>query len=202
LQNVFCSVFELPSLRNTRKRDKTKKVEEKLSSKLFVEILGKVFDMDFLQKCFYGVFELPLPRNAQKRTKKKVKKKKSRMVGGWVGDSVNVRGGPSIFFLAAPRYWPMCFSHAGISSAPLSPLPAVLWSSIAFRSGPNPSDCFYKYAVRDHTDWQRRIHLRIYIYKEGPTASDQVQAGSAPELSEFFASWRSKGQSFPLAQPT
>jgi hypothetical protein len=76
LQNVFCSVFELPSLRNTRKRDKTKKVEEKL----------------------------PLPRNAQKRTKNKSQgKKKSRMVGGWVGGLVNVRGGPSILFLAAPR---------------------------------------------------------------------------------------------------
>jgi hypothetical protein len=47
-KTVFGSVFELPSLRNTRKRDKTKKVEEKLTSKFFVEILGKVFDMDFL----------------------------------------------------------------------------------------------------------------------------------------------------------
>jgi hypothetical protein len=94
----FCSVFELPSLRNTRKRDKTKKVEEKLSSKFLVEILEKGFDMDFLQKYMYGVFELPLPRNAQKRTKKKSQEKKSRMVGGWVGDLVNVRGGPSIFF--------------------------------------------------------------------------------------------------------
>jgi hypothetical protein len=60
--------------------------------------LGKVFDMDFLQKYFNGVFELPLPRNTKKRTKKKVKKKKSRMVGGWVEDLANVRGGPSIFF--------------------------------------------------------------------------------------------------------
>jgi hypothetical protein len=85
LQNVFCSVFELPSLRNTRKRDKTKKVEEKLLSKKFVEILEKVFDMDFLQKYFYGVFELPLPRNAQKRTKKKSQGKKK--VGWWVGGS-------------------------------------------------------------------------------------------------------------------
>jgi hypothetical protein len=82
---VFCSVFELPSLRNTRKRDKTKKVEEKLTSKFFVKILEKVFDMDFLQKYFYGVFELPLPRNAQKRTKKKSQEKKKSE--GWVGGS-------------------------------------------------------------------------------------------------------------------
>jgi hypothetical protein len=70
---LFFGVFELPSLRNTRKRDKTKK-------SIFLSIFfGKVFDMDFLQKYFYGVFELPLPRNAQKRTKKKV--------GWWVGGS-------------------------------------------------------------------------------------------------------------------
>jgi len=70
LQNVFSSVFELPSLKNTRKCDKTKKVEEKLTSKCFVEILEKVCDTDFLPKYCNGVFELPLPRNAQKRTKK------------------------------------------------------------------------------------------------------------------------------------
>jgi hypothetical protein len=58
--------------------------------------------MDFLQTCFYGVFELPLPRNAQKRTKKKAKKKKGRMVGGWVWNLANVRGGPSIFFAGPP----------------------------------------------------------------------------------------------------
>jgi hypothetical protein len=44
-----------------------------------------------------------LPRNAQKRTLKKSQEKKSRMVGGWVWDLANVRGGPSIFFWAAPR---------------------------------------------------------------------------------------------------
>jgi hypothetical protein len=86
LQNVFCSVFELelPSLENTRKCDKTKKSRGKTDIEIFVEVLGKVFDTDFLPKYFCGVFEPPLPRNAQKRTKKKVKKKKSRMVGGWV----------------------------------------------------------------------------------------------------------------------
>jgi hypothetical protein len=81
-QNVFCCVFELPSPKNTRKRDKTKK--SRGFTDIFVEIVEKVFDMDFLQKYFYGVFELPLPRNAQKWTKKKAKKTKSRMVDGWV----------------------------------------------------------------------------------------------------------------------
>jgi hypothetical protein len=98
LQNVFFSVSELPSLRNTRKRDKAKNVEEKLISKFLSIFLGKAFDMEFLQKYVYGVFELPLPRNAQKRTKKKVKEKKSWMVGGWVWDLANVRGGPLILF--------------------------------------------------------------------------------------------------------
>jgi hypothetical protein len=103
LQNIFCSVFELPSLRNTRKRDKRKKVKKKLTSNFLVKILEKVFDMDFLQKYFYGVFELPLPRNAQKRTKKQSQEKKVGGVGGWVWDLLKARGGPSIFFLAAPR---------------------------------------------------------------------------------------------------
>jgi hypothetical protein len=48
LQNVFCGVFELPSLRKSRKRDKTKKNEVKLTSKFLSIFLGKVFDMDFL----------------------------------------------------------------------------------------------------------------------------------------------------------
>jgi hypothetical protein len=74
LQNFFCSVFELPSLRNTRKRNRTKKVEEKLTSKFWSIFPEKVFDMDFLQKYFCVVFGLPLPRNAKKCTKKKAKK--------------------------------------------------------------------------------------------------------------------------------
>jgi hypothetical protein len=85
LQNVFCSVFELPSLRNTRKRDKTKKRRGKTDIKSFCRNFGKSFRQDFLQKHFYGVFELPLPRNAQKRTKKKSQGKKK--VGWWVGGS-------------------------------------------------------------------------------------------------------------------
>jgi hypothetical protein len=86
-KTVFGSVFELPSLKNTRKRDKTKKVEEKLTSNFLSKFWEKFSTWTFkvfLQKYFYGVFELPLPRNAQKRTKKKVKKKKVRW---WVGGS-------------------------------------------------------------------------------------------------------------------
>jgi hypothetical protein len=84
LLKLFLCVFELPSLRNTRKRDKTQKIEGKLTSKFLSIFLGKVFNMDFLQKYFYGVFELPLPRNAQKVPKKKSRKKN---VGWWVGGS-------------------------------------------------------------------------------------------------------------------
>jgi hypothetical protein len=62
LLNLLCSVFELPSLRNTREHD-TKK-SENLTSKFLSIFLEKAFDMDFLQKYLYGVFELPLPRNA------------------------------------------------------------------------------------------------------------------------------------------
>jgi hypothetical protein len=49
----FCNVFELPSLKNTRKRDKTKKVEEKLSmSKTF----GKSFRHGLFAKIFVWCF--------------------------------------------------------------------------------------------------------------------------------------------------
>jgi hypothetical protein len=56
LQIVFCSVFELPSLRNTRKRDKTKNVEEKLTSKFVVEIFGKSFRHGLFVKIFLWCF--------------------------------------------------------------------------------------------------------------------------------------------------
>jgi hypothetical protein len=73
LQNVSCSVFELPSLKTNR---------GKTDIEIFVEIFEKVFDMDFLQKYVYGVFELPLPRNVQKRTKQNQEKKTEWWVGG------------------------------------------------------------------------------------------------------------------------
>jgi hypothetical protein len=98
-RDVFWCVFELPSPRNTRKRDKTKQIEEKLTSKFLSIFLEKVFDMDFLQNDFYGVFELPLPRNKSQGGKKSD--------GGWVGLGFSkCTGGPSIF-LPAPRafFW-------------------------------------------------------------------------------------------------
>jgi hypothetical protein len=64
----FCVCFELPSLRNTRKRDKTKKNRGKTDIEILSIFLEKVFDMGFWQKYVHGVFELPLPRNVQKRT--------------------------------------------------------------------------------------------------------------------------------------
>jgi hypothetical protein len=47
---------------------------------------------------FAKSFELSLPRNARKHTNKKRQEKKNRMVGGWVWDLANARGGPLIFF--------------------------------------------------------------------------------------------------------
>jgi hypothetical protein len=60
LQNVFPRVFELPSLRNTRNRDKTKQIEEKLTSQFLWIFWDLLSTMDFLQTYFGGVFELPL----------------------------------------------------------------------------------------------------------------------------------------------
>jgi hypothetical protein len=61
--------------------------------------------MFFLQKYVCGFFELPLL--AEKRLKnalKKMSRKKSRLLGGWVWDLANARGGPADFVLPAPRF--------------------------------------------------------------------------------------------------
>jgi hypothetical protein len=85
----FCSVFELPSLRSTWKCDKTKQVEEKLTSKflsIFQELSWKkVFDMDmdFLH-FFFSCFWTPL---AVKRPKTHTKKLKEANILGLVGSS-------------------------------------------------------------------------------------------------------------------
>jgi hypothetical protein len=74
-----------PSLRNTRKRDKTKKVEEKLTS-IFCRFFGfweKFSTWNFCKKYLCGVFELPSPRSAQKRTKNE--NPRNQKVGWWVG---------------------------------------------------------------------------------------------------------------------
>jgi hypothetical protein len=97
----FSGVFELPLLRSKQKRDKTKKVEEKLTLKK-IDIFGKRFSTWILFK--NGIFELPLPRNAQKRTKQKNREKESRLGGGRVWDLANSRGGPSKKNLTAPRW--------------------------------------------------------------------------------------------------
>jgi hypothetical protein len=91
-----------PSLKNTRKRDKTKKVEENLTLKF----LSKLFiDMDFCKNTFVVFLNSPC-RETSKNVLKTNQEKKTRMVGGWVWDLANVRGGPSIFFWPAPRLCP------------------------------------------------------------------------------------------------
>jgi hypothetical protein len=59
LQNVFCSVFFTLIAEKHPATHKTKKIEQKLTSKFLPIFLGKVFDMDFLQKYVCGVFDLP-----------------------------------------------------------------------------------------------------------------------------------------------
>ena len=84
LQNVFCSVFELPSLRNTRKRDKTKKVEEKLTSKILSKFWKKFSTWTFCKNIFMVFLNSPCRETPKNVLKKKVKGKK-KSEGGWVG---------------------------------------------------------------------------------------------------------------------
>jgi hypothetical protein len=65
-RSAFELQCELQSLRNTRKRDKTRKTEDKTDIEVFDVFLGKVFDMGFLSKRFCAVFLLPLPRTAKR----------------------------------------------------------------------------------------------------------------------------------------
>jgi hypothetical protein len=86
----FCGVFELPSLRNTRKRYKQIKNKEKLTSKFLSIYLGKFFDMDFFSfffvKIFVWCFTTPL---TEKRPKTYLKKSRGGGggVGWWLGGS-------------------------------------------------------------------------------------------------------------------
>jgi hypothetical protein len=99
LYNAFCSVFELPSLRNTRKRDKAKKAEEKLTSKFCRFFSGK-FSWGLFVKMFLMVFlNSPYRETPENVLKKKARGKK---VGWWAWDLANARGGGPSIFLAGP----------------------------------------------------------------------------------------------------
>jgi hypothetical protein len=85
-------------LRNTQKRDNTKEVEGKLTSKFLSVFVEKVFDMDFLQKYFMVFLNSPYRENP----KNLLLKKKS--AGGLVGLRYSkCTGGPSIFLGSALR---------------------------------------------------------------------------------------------------
>jgi hypothetical protein len=71
LQNVFCSVFKLPSLKNTRECDRTKKSRGKVDIVIFVETLGKVFGTDFLPKYFMVFLNSPCRETPKNLLKKK-----------------------------------------------------------------------------------------------------------------------------------
>jgi hypothetical protein len=58
-QNVFCSAFELPSQKNTGKRDKTKEVEEKLTSKFLSKFWQNLSTWTFCQNIFVVFLNSP-----------------------------------------------------------------------------------------------------------------------------------------------
>jgi hypothetical protein len=80
--NVFCSVFELPSLRNTRKRD-FKKVEKKLTPK-FLSIFWDFFSTWTFCKNISVVFLNSPCREASKNVQKS-KSREKKSGDGWVG---------------------------------------------------------------------------------------------------------------------
>jgi hypothetical protein len=87
----FGSVFELPSLKNTRKCDKTKKVEEKLTSK-FCQNIFMVFSNSPCRKT---------PKNVLK--KQPLKKKKKREVPTYLIYHLPDVRRFHFFFFGAPR---------------------------------------------------------------------------------------------------
>ena len=110
-KNVFCSVYELPSLRNTEKHDKTKTIEEKLTSN-FCRFFWEKFSTWTWTFCKNtSVFlnspcrNLPLTEKSQERTKNKSRKKLGRWVG--LGFGISAGGGDEMHFcLPAPRREP------------------------------------------------------------------------------------------------
>jgi hypothetical protein len=83
-KRVFLCVFELPSLRTTRKRDKTKKVEEKLTSKFCRFFWEKFSTWTFYKNISVVFLNSPCRETPQNLLKKQGKEKK---VGWWVGGS-------------------------------------------------------------------------------------------------------------------
>jgi hypothetical protein len=67
----FCTVFEIPSLRNTRKRDKTKKGDEKVNIEIFVDLFGKGFRHGLFAK---NIFVLVFFNSPHRETPKNVLK--------------------------------------------------------------------------------------------------------------------------------
>jgi hypothetical protein len=88
----FCGVFELPPLRNTRKRDKTKKNRGNTDIKVFVVFFGKSFRHGPFVNILYGYRETPknIPKKSQGGGKS---------AGRWVGLRFSkCTGGLSICF--------------------------------------------------------------------------------------------------------
>jgi hypothetical protein len=95
--DVFCFAFELSSLRNTRKRDKTKENRGKLTSKCLLVFVGKVFDIDFVQKYFNVVFAPHETRSRRAEQREGAERKEPRpQEGGRDDDGREAQRG---------RYW-------------------------------------------------------------------------------------------------
>jgi hypothetical protein len=98
----FLCVFELPSLRNTRKRDKTKKNRGKTDIEIFVDFFGESFRQGLFAKNIFMVFlNSPCRETPKNVLKKKSREKKSD--GGWVGLGFSKCTGGSVdLFFAGP----------------------------------------------------------------------------------------------------
>jgi hypothetical protein len=89
-KKCFCSVFELIWLRNTRKRDKTKKKIEETDIETFADFFGKPFDMDFLvffTKNMLWCFSTPFAFTEKRPKSLLFCNQGEKQVGWWVGGS-------------------------------------------------------------------------------------------------------------------
>jgi hypothetical protein len=117
LQNVFCSVFELPSLKNTRKCDKTKKAEEKLTSKFLSKFWEKFSARTFCQNIFMVFSNSPCretPKTVLKKTATKKKEKGRYLPTRFIICQIYVA---FFFFSLAPLgATAHCTTHNGLST--------------------------------------------------------------------------------------